>query len=144
MELPLREVQYLPPGWILPFHESRDESWEEVSLLQVTIEWRIGGWSYLLEAGVVQLVLEVVDGMEDGRVVGEEVAERLGIGFGLEGRGRGCRRLAAAALIGGAVLGRIPGGRSRSLTMAHRERRGVRVHDRSWRLTGHFVRVVSV
>lgn len=94
---------------------------------------------------MVQLVLEVVDGMEDGRVLGEKVAERLDISLGLEGRGGGggCRRLAAAALIAGAGLGRVSRGRSRSLTIAHGERRRVRAHDRSRRLTGHVVWLVS-
>lgn len=40
--------------------------------------------TYLFVARLAQLGLEVVDGMEDSRVLAQEVAERLGEGLGLE------------------------------------------------------------
>lgn len=60
-------------------HRARKATYDQYSSERHTLT----ACSYLCEARLVKLRLEVVDGVEDGRVLGQEVAEGLGVGLGL-------------------------------------------------------------
>lgn len=80
-ELPFRVTQYFPPGWILPAQLSRGES---LSLSALSYHDQKFLFTHMLVTKRLELLLKVIDGVENGRVLLEEVAERLGESLGLK------------------------------------------------------------
>jgi hypothetical protein len=74
-ELPFRVTQYLPPGCTLSAQESRDES---LRSQYRPYQWSGHACTHLGETKLLELLLKVIYGVEDGWVLLKEVAKGLG------------------------------------------------------------------